>query len=242
MIVVKVGGSLFDHPALGPGLRDFLQTLAPNEVLLVPGGGPVADAVRPTGSRSWIGRRSRALAGACGRLGVTARVVGDASRTHPSPPPCREGGVEPSEFHCPQNVSGGFPEFTPSLQGGGRGSGSSRLLRLRPRRRLPPRCAPSLLECHHGLHRGTRRGRVPRRAPDTAQIRGRSTRHIVGSCRRERLGGCTLSPSCPDTGVPRRGGQFPPQARRSRLSERRVLCLARILFARELTRHAVHYR
>ena len=46
MIVVKVGGSLFDHPNLGPGLRSFVESLAPAEVLLVPGGGPVADAVR----------------------------------------------------------------------------------------------------------------------------------------------------------------------------------------------------
>lgn len=45
MIVVKVGGSLFDHPHLGPGLRAYLETLA-SEVLLVPGGGAVADAVR----------------------------------------------------------------------------------------------------------------------------------------------------------------------------------------------------
>ncbi|MBA4063774.1 MAG: uridylate kinase [Isosphaera sp.] len=46
MIVVKVGGSLFDHPRLGPGLRAYLAALAPADVLLVPGGGPVADAVR----------------------------------------------------------------------------------------------------------------------------------------------------------------------------------------------------
>src|SRR5439155_895308 len=46
MIVVKVGGSLFDHPNLGPALREFVESLAPAEVLLVPGGGPVADAVR----------------------------------------------------------------------------------------------------------------------------------------------------------------------------------------------------
>jgi aspartokinase-like uncharacterized kinase len=45
VIVVKVGGSLFDHPRLGPGLRAYLDTLAA-PVLLVPGGGPVADAVR----------------------------------------------------------------------------------------------------------------------------------------------------------------------------------------------------
>ena len=46
MIVVKVGGSLYDHPRLGPGLRAFLGSLAPSPVLLVPGGGAFADAVR----------------------------------------------------------------------------------------------------------------------------------------------------------------------------------------------------
>ncbi len=46
MIVVKVGGSLFDHPRLVPGLLAYLDALAPSEVLLVPGGGDVVDAVR----------------------------------------------------------------------------------------------------------------------------------------------------------------------------------------------------
>ena len=46
MIVVKVGGSVFNHPRLGPGLRAYLDSLAPSKVLLVPGGGPVVDAVR----------------------------------------------------------------------------------------------------------------------------------------------------------------------------------------------------
>jgi aspartokinase-like uncharacterized kinase len=46
VIVVKVGGSLFDHPRLGPGLRAYLDSLAPAEVLIVPGGGDVAEAVR----------------------------------------------------------------------------------------------------------------------------------------------------------------------------------------------------
>lgn len=45
MIVVKVGGSLYDHPQLGPGLRAYLDSLG-ETVLLVPGGGPFADAVR----------------------------------------------------------------------------------------------------------------------------------------------------------------------------------------------------
>lgn len=46
MIVVKLGGSLFDHPCLGPGLRAFLESLAPHEVLLIPGGGDLVESVR----------------------------------------------------------------------------------------------------------------------------------------------------------------------------------------------------
>jgi len=45
VIVVKVGGSLFDHPKLGLGLRAYLDSLEA-DVLLVPGGGDAADAVR----------------------------------------------------------------------------------------------------------------------------------------------------------------------------------------------------
>ena len=45
MIVVKVGGSLYGDPRLGAGLREWLgEQAAP--VMLVPGGGPFADAVR----------------------------------------------------------------------------------------------------------------------------------------------------------------------------------------------------
>jgi aspartokinase-like uncharacterized kinase len=45
-IVVKVGGSLFDLPDLGPRLRRFLDQLETSAVLLVPGGGITANAVR----------------------------------------------------------------------------------------------------------------------------------------------------------------------------------------------------
>ncbi len=44
-LVVKVGGSLYDHPRLGPGLRAWLAA-RPEAVTLVPGGGAFADAVR----------------------------------------------------------------------------------------------------------------------------------------------------------------------------------------------------
>ena len=44
-IVVKVGGSLFNQPDLGPRLQAFLGDLtAPT--LIVPGGGPTAEAIR----------------------------------------------------------------------------------------------------------------------------------------------------------------------------------------------------
>lgn len=46
MIVVKVGGSLYDWPGLGPALRAVVAALDPAPVLLVPGGGDFADAVR----------------------------------------------------------------------------------------------------------------------------------------------------------------------------------------------------
>ena len=57
MIVVKVGGSLYDHPRLGPGLRTYLDTL-PEPVLLVPGGGEFADAVRKLDALHQLGEES----------------------------------------------------------------------------------------------------------------------------------------------------------------------------------------
>ena len=47
MIVVKVGGSLFEHPGLGLGLNQYLDPLLQTgPVWLVPGGGQFTDAVR----------------------------------------------------------------------------------------------------------------------------------------------------------------------------------------------------
>jgi aspartokinase-like uncharacterized kinase len=68
--VVKVGGSLYDHPGLANGLREFLPTLAP-PVVLVPGGGPLADAVRTLDAvhglgeeaAHWVALRSLSAAG-----------------------------------------------------------------------------------------------------------------------------------------------------------------------------------
>lgn len=71
MIVVKLGGSLYDHPGLGPGLRQWVENLTP-PVLLVPGGGKFADAVRELDrvhslgeeTSHWLALRSVTLAAA----------------------------------------------------------------------------------------------------------------------------------------------------------------------------------
>jgi aspartokinase-like uncharacterized kinase len=71
---VKVGGSLFDHPRLGPGLRSYLDSLAPSEVLLVPGGGDVVEAVRKLDLVHGLGEEvSHGLA--AWALGVTAEFL-----------------------------------------------------------------------------------------------------------------------------------------------------------------------
>lgn len=69
MTVVKVGGSLYDHPGLAAGLRAYLHTLPP-PVVVVPGGGPFADAARSLDavhrlgdeSAHWVALRSLSAA------------------------------------------------------------------------------------------------------------------------------------------------------------------------------------
>jgi aspartokinase-like uncharacterized kinase len=76
VIVVKVGGSLFDHPHLGPGLRQWLAGLGAERVLLVPGGGPVADAVRQLDTAHRLGEE-KAHWLALTSLWVTAALLRD---------------------------------------------------------------------------------------------------------------------------------------------------------------------
>lgn len=45
-VVVKVSGSLFNLPNLGPRLRQWLEELNEPKVLLLPGGGAAADVIR----------------------------------------------------------------------------------------------------------------------------------------------------------------------------------------------------
>jgi aspartokinase-like uncharacterized kinase len=74
LVVVKVGGSLFDLPKLGPRLRRWLAGLAPSKVLLVPGGGPLVDAIRDLDRRYGLGEeKSHWLA--LRALALNARVL-----------------------------------------------------------------------------------------------------------------------------------------------------------------------
>jgi aspartokinase-like uncharacterized kinase len=57
-IVVKVGGSLFDLPDLRQRLRAMLRRLGAANVLLVPGGGATADAIRAFDTAHQLGEEA----------------------------------------------------------------------------------------------------------------------------------------------------------------------------------------
>jgi aspartokinase-like uncharacterized kinase len=86
--VVKVGGSLFPLPDLGPRLRCWLDRLSARPVLLVPGGGASADVVRALDrvhglgeeAAHWLALHALAL-NACflAELLPGARIVSDGS-------------------------------------------------------------------------------------------------------------------------------------------------------------------
>jgi aspartokinase-like uncharacterized kinase len=56
LIVVKVGGSLFDLPDLGPRLGCWLSTRPTPHVVIVPGGGPTADVIRRLDEQHHLGQ------------------------------------------------------------------------------------------------------------------------------------------------------------------------------------------
>jgi aspartokinase-like uncharacterized kinase len=57
-LIVKVGGSLYDLPDLGPRLRGWLAGLGTRHILLVPGGGAAADLVRKLDSVHGLGEEA----------------------------------------------------------------------------------------------------------------------------------------------------------------------------------------
>jgi aspartokinase-like uncharacterized kinase len=85
--VVKVGGSLFDLPDLRRRLHAWLASVAAGRILLVPGGGAAADAIRTLDrihhlgaeASHWLALRAMSLnAGFLCRLFPEARLVGQA--------------------------------------------------------------------------------------------------------------------------------------------------------------------
>jgi aspartokinase-like uncharacterized kinase len=72
--IVKVGGSLLDWPDLAARLEHWLQTLGAPEVILLAGGGRLADAVRDLDRCHHLGEE-RAHWLALAALGVTARFL-----------------------------------------------------------------------------------------------------------------------------------------------------------------------
>ena len=124
MIVVKVGGSLFDHPALGSALRTFVERLAPAEVLLVAGGGPVADAVRELDRVHGLGEEAAHWI-ALRALAVTATFL-EGIMGEPTPPaPLPEGrGVNArgASSDTPEVIARGMSVSPPPFREGGVGS------------------------------------------------------------------------------------------------------------------------
>lgn len=92
LAVVKVGGSLYDLPDLGRRLRRWIaEQFAGTSVVLVPGGGPLAEAIRHLDHRHGLGEEAshwlalRALAVNAHFLAsllAPARVIGDVDELH----------------------------------------------------------------------------------------------------------------------------------------------------------------
>jgi aspartokinase-like uncharacterized kinase len=72
--VVKVSGSLYDWPELAAKLRAFLASLDLQNVLLVPGGGATADAIRALDRVHELGEEASHWL-ALGALSVNARFL-----------------------------------------------------------------------------------------------------------------------------------------------------------------------
>jgi aspartokinase-like uncharacterized kinase len=73
-LIAKVGGSLYDLPDLADRLRRWLESLDTRSVLLVPGGGALADAIRQLDAVHHLGEEAGHWL-ALQTLAVTARFL-----------------------------------------------------------------------------------------------------------------------------------------------------------------------
>jgi aspartokinase-like uncharacterized kinase len=91
MIILKVGGSLYDLPDLGPRLRIFLQSLSPNPVRIMPGGGDFADVIRTLDRIHNLGEAT------AHKLALETLRIAEAFLSHllgPAMPPSALDGLE----------------------------------------------------------------------------------------------------------------------------------------------------
>jgi aspartokinase-like uncharacterized kinase len=101
LLVVKVGGSLFDLPDMGPRLRRFLASQPGDDRLIVPGGGPTVEAVRDFDRIHGLGEDAShwlALRACTVNAHFLAHLLGNAPVVS-SPEMCRGFGVlDPFQF------------------------------------------------------------------------------------------------------------------------------------------------
>jgi aspartokinase-like uncharacterized kinase len=110
LVVVKVGGSLYDYVELRPRLRRYLESIKPAHVAIFPGGGPFANAVRlidrvhALGEEPshWIAVRSLSLAAHFLKqlLGNTAEVVSSLPQCQVLWERDKIAVVDPEDFAC----------------------------------------------------------------------------------------------------------------------------------------------
>ena len=113
MLVVKVGGSLYDHPRLREGLNEWLSARR-SPVLLVPGGGAFADAVRALdrchqlgdGPSHWIALQATSAA-----AGFLRAIVPEAVPVKHPGASFHLGVLDPAEFcQFDRGYTGSLPE------------------------------------------------------------------------------------------------------------------------------------
>jgi aspartokinase-like uncharacterized kinase len=120
-VVVKVGGSLFELDELATRLGRFLETLAPQPVVLVPGGGSTANLVRDLDRRHRLGEEAshwlalRALGLNAWFLASVLPSAGPAvvESLADCPPLWRQGQVAILDAHAFARADDGRPDHLP---------------------------------------------------------------------------------------------------------------------------------